>query len=108
MSEQNGYAEPFKALLEVSRQQVAQSTEQTFLLRQLVESLHEVEARHKESTLQTRSMMVSATKDIETTIISEMRSGEGWWRKAVIIIGTITALNGAGNVLAAIKSITNH
>ena len=108
MSMDNGYAEPFKALLEVSRQNVIQSTEQTLLLRQLVESLHDVETRHKESAAQTRALALAATKELETVIVSEMRSGEGWWRKAVIIIGTITALNGAGSVLAAIEAITKR
>lgn len=108
MSMDNGYAEPFKALLEVSRQNVIQSTEQTLLLRQLVDSLKDVEDRHKESTEMTRSLALAATKDIESKIIAEMRSGEGWWRKAVIIIGTITALNGAGSVLAAIEAIAKR
>ena len=108
MSADNGYAEPFKQLLEVSRQNVAQSTEQTLLLRQLVESLRDVEDRHKQSTTQTRSLALAATKELETVIVSEMRSSEGWWRKAVIIIGTITALNGAGTVLAAIEALAKR
>jgi hypothetical protein len=108
MSEFNGYAEPFKQLLEVSRQSVAQSTEQTILLRQLVDSLKEVEDRHKESSFQSRSAMEAATEKVKTDIIAEMRSGEGWWRKAVIIIGLITALNGAGNIARAIELFSKH
>jgi hypothetical protein len=108
MSADNGYAEPFKQLLEVSRQSVAQSTEQTLLLRQLVESLKDVEDRHKDSTSHTRALALAATKELETTIIAEMRSGEGWWRKAVIIIGVITALSGAGSVARAIELFIKH
>ena len=70
--------------------------------------MKDVEDRHKESTETTRSLALAATKGLETVIIAEMRSGEGWWRKAVIIIGTITALNGAGTVLAAIEAIAKR
>lgn len=104
----NGYAEPFKALLEVSRQNVGQSTEQTILLRQLVESLHDVEARHREASEHTRALVTSTGTGIKDAIIAEMRAGEGWWRKAVIIIGVITALNGAGNVARAIEMLVKH
>lgn len=94
----NGYAEPFRQLVEVSREQAQQSTEQTLLLRQIATTLERVEDRHRESSEETREVVKTAATSVQTVVLAEMKSGEGWWKKAVIILGVAGALGGANSV----------
>ena len=102
----NGYAEPFRQLLEVSRQNVVQATEQTMLLRQVVDHLREVEGRHVASVVETRAVVRQSAESMQRNILAEMRASEGWWRRAVWIVGIAAALGGASSLVRVVQAVT--